>query len=199
MSQQINLLNPAFVEKKAILSSANLLQGLAAVLACLLVFYAYSAYRTRGMVGQAKEASRLQAEKQAQLLGLSAAYKPRQKDPVLAGEIEKIEKELGARDEALAILKGGGLENIRGYSGYMKAFARQIVPGLWLTGFSIRGREVALQGKTLRADLVPIYINRLDHEEVMNGTTFASLEMQVPKDKSANYLEFSLQANEAAK
>lgn len=198
MSQEINLLNPEFAEKSKVLSFGGMLQGLGALFVFMLLYYAVSVYQADALRKAAADALKTRALKQAQLARMAESYKPRQKDPQLVAEVARLEAEVKDRDRALSILKSGDLDNIHGYSRYMEAFARQIVPGLWLTGFSIQGREMSIQGRTLSPDLVPVYINRLDKEEVMRGVTFASLEMQLP-EKAADYLEFSLLSNGAGK
>lgn len=198
MSQEINLLNPAYAEKSRALSFAGMLAGLGALFVFMLLYYAVSAHQADVLRKAAADALRIQALKQAQLAHMAESYKPRQKDPQLVAEVMMLETEVNDRDRVLAILKNSDLDNIHGYSRYMEAFARQIVPGLWLTGFSISGKEMEIQGRTLSPDLVPAYINRLNKEDVMRGITFASLEMQLP-EKAANYLEFSLQSNGAGK
>lgn len=198
MSQEINLLNPEFAEKRKVLSFVGMLLVLGALFVLMLLYYAISAYQADALGKAAVDALKTQALKQAQLAQLAESYRPRQKDLQLVAEVARLEAEIKDRDRALAILKSGNLDNIHGYSRYMEAFARQIVPGLWLTGFSIQGREMDIQGRTLSPDLVPVYINRLDKEEVMRGITFASLEMQLP-EKAADYLEFALQSNGAGK
>jgi len=91
----------------------------------------------------------------------------------------------------------------------MRAFARQSVSGLWLTGFEINGdgAQMSLQGATAGPQLLPAYIQRLSQEPVMKGKSFATLRMAQPKevaDKSVvrSYVEFNLQsvpASEGAK
>ena len=177
MSQEINLLNPAFAEKSNVLSFTGMFQGLGALFAFMLLYYAVSAYQADSLRKAAADALKAQAVKQALLARMAESYRPRQKDPKLAAEVATLETEIKDRDRALTILKSGDLDNIHGYSRYMEAFARQIVPGLWLTGFSISGKALSIQGRTLSPELVPAYINRLNKEEVMRGITFASLEM----------------------
>jgi hypothetical protein len=38
-----------------------------------------------------------------------------------------------------------------------------------------------LQGRALQPEMVPAYMNRLRREPVMQGKSFATLEMQVPQ------------------
>jgi hypothetical protein len=93
----------------------------------------------------------------------------------------------------------------------LRAFSRQILNGVWLTGFSIHGAgsEIGLQGRAMQPELVPAYISRLKREPVMQGKSFATLEMQLPlADQAgkgdpatarqrvpAGYIEFSLQSS----
>jgi hypothetical protein len=100
-------------------------------------------------------------------------------------------------------LKGGAIGNTEGYSEYMRAFARQVVSGLWLSGFDIigDGTQMSLSGGVVNPQLVPSYIQRLNKEKVMKGKTFASLQMQQPKaipNKApvTTYVEFSMQSVE---
>jgi len=131
----------------------------------------------------------------------------------LEQELKKVETDLAMQREIINTMKSGVLGNTRGYSEYMQAFARQIVNGLWLTGFSIDGdaAQMSISGAALSPELVPAYIKRLNNEKAMRGKAFSSLQMQLPKSNvgadagkqaTTQYLEFSLQsvnADEAEK
>ncbi|HEX6828746.1 MAG TPA: PilN domain-containing protein, partial [Burkholderiales bacterium] len=83
---------------------------------------------------------------------------------------------------------------------HMRAFARQSMGGVWLTGFSLApaGNGLALRGRALSADLVPAYLGRLNREPVLQGGQFAALEISVPAvgpaAQTVPYVEFRLQA-----
>ncbi|MGH8711716.1 MAG: MSHA biogenesis protein MshI, partial [Burkholderiales bacterium] len=128
----------------------------------------------------------------------------------LQAEIKKAEAQLKARQEMVETLKhGGAIGSTEGYSEYMRAFARQSVNGLWLTGFEIigAGGEMAIVGRTVRPELVPVYVQRLSREPVMKGRQFASLRISLPQQAknvttsagNLRYLDFSLQSAEGGK
>ncbi len=102
------------------------------------------------------------------------------------------------------MLKSGAIGNTEGYSEYMRAFARQSVNGLWLTAFDITGdgAQMSLSGAVLNPQLVPVYIQRLGKEKIMRGKTFATLQMQQPKQEAdrpvARYVEFNLRSTPAS-
>jgi hypothetical protein len=100
----------------------------------------------------------------------------------------------------LTMLKSGAIGNTQGYSEYMRAFARQSINGLWLTGFDIigDGTQISLSGAVVNPELVPSFIQRLGKEKVMQGKTFSTLQMQQPKkdgDRAVpRYVEFNLRS-----
>lgn len=216
MSQQINLFNPVFLKQKKYFSTLTMAQALGLILAGALVLVAYAKYELTHLT---KEADRLKLQLntvQTQLTTVSAEIAAKRSNKTLENEIRKVETEIRAQKMALSTLRDGDFGNTSGYSEYMKAFARQIINGLWLTGFSISGAgaDIQLQGRALQPELVPIYINRLKQEPAMQGKSFATLAMQVPqveltektdqrvaspKQGPASFIEFTLKSSEVAK
>jgi len=147
----------------------------------------------------------------AQLAKTNAGLGPRQKNKPLEDEVVKIEAEVKSHQQVFDTLQKGEFGNTKGYSEYLRAFSRQIIDGLWLTGFSIHGagNEIAIQGRALQPELVSAYISRLGREPVMSGKSFAVLEMRVPQVDQpikgdpttakhrvpAAYIEFNLQSS----
>lgn len=211
MSQQINLFNPDFRPRRELFTALMLVQALVVLTLVLAGVYAYQYRQAQALNRQAGElAAQLEQEK-LNLMKVSAEYAPRAKSEALEKRAGELERQLQGEEAVLEVLQGGSLGNTQGYSGYMLAFARQSVPGLWLTAFSIKGagKEMAIAGRTLRPDLVPAYIQRLNQETVIQGGSFTALEMQQPRPAPAadgkpaqlpNYIEFRLGAMaEAAK
>lgn len=209
MSQQINLFNEEVHKHGQTFSALNMLQGLAAILLCALLFYAYENRQTEHLQQQLDDADKSLAAEQSRLAALSADFARQRSGMTIEQELAKVAAEATAQREIINALKSGVIGNTRGYSEYMQAFARQMVNGLWLTGFSIDGdaTQMGISGAALSPELVPAYIMRLNNEKVMRGKTFASLQMQLPKEDaskpaSRQYLEFTLQsaaASEAVK
>jgi hypothetical protein len=202
LSQQINLFNPIFLKQKRYLSAATIVQALGMLLAGALLLAAWTGYQASSLREEAEVGARQLAAAQSQLNSLSGAASG-QKDEALENKVRDTEAELKAMRQVFDVLRAGELGNTRGYSEYMGAFARQSVDGLWLTGFGIHGAgaEIALYGRALRAELVPAFIGRLGREPVLQGKSFAALDIRVPQgsgDKAdaapAPYLEFSLRS-----
>lgn len=179
MSQQINLFNPIFRRQKKYFSSVTMLQALSIIALGCLLLAGDAARRGRVLTLQAASAdARLQAREQL-LAETRVRYAPRAKQAALVAELDVASETLTMLRQAAATIEQGGLGDTRGFSVYFRAFARQRVDGLWLTRLDIGagGERIGVQGNTLQAELVPLYMRRLASEPVMQGKAFSTLEM----------------------
>ncbi len=205
MSQQINLLGPAFRKQHLLLSATTAAACLAIVVVTLLAAQFFLSQQVKRLTGELKSAQTTLKERQAQVEKFIADSAKRKKDAALEAEIARFEFELKLGRESIQALKGGALGNQQGFSEYMRAFSRQSITGLWLTGFIIAGAgDISIRGRVTQPDLVPSYIQRLNREKIFQGRTFATLEMHMPKgdpagaaggkdqNRTSRYLEFSL-------
>ena len=211
MSQQINLFSQVFLKKRKIrYSAATMLRVLGLIVALAVLLYGYLIYKTDAVTTQAAETDKKLASEQARLTKFTSEFAPQQASTQLQAEIKKAEAQLKARQEMVETLKHGGpIGSTEGYSEYMRAFARQSVNGLWLTGFEIigAGSEMAINGRTMSPELVPVYVQRLSREPVMKGRQFAFLRISLPQQAKGvttsagnlRYLDFSLQSVEGGK
>ncbi|WP_334190917.1 PilN domain-containing protein, partial [Noviherbaspirillum sp.] len=178
MSQQINLFNPIFLKQKKYFSAVTMAQALGLILLGSALLSAYTNYRVTELAREADATTAQLASAQAQLNKLNAEFGPRQKSALIEQQTKAAELEVAELKQVVDFLTRGEFGNTNGYSEYMRAFSRQIVPDLWLTGFAISGAgsEIALQGRALKAELVPAYISKLKRETVLQGKSFAALE-----------------------
>lgn len=213
MTQNINLLAPAFRKQRQLLSLAMAVQCLAAVLLVLAANHFYLREQVGGLAEELSSAEKVLKSQRSYADKLVGQSTQRKVDTQLESEIAKLETELKQGREAMDALKGGAFGNQQGFAEYLRAFSRQSVSGLWLTGFTIAGSgELELRGRVVAPDLVPGYIQRLNKEKVLAGKSFAKLEMSRPqaepeavKDKdakkaprAARFLEFNLATVEKA-
>lgn len=205
MSQQINLFNPIFLKQEKHFSAVTMVQALGLILVLGILVSAYAAYRLSGLQSEANFTAAQFQLTQNQLAKVTAEYGPKPKDPVLEAKVRYAESEAQALQRVSEILSKGEFGNTDGYANYLSAFARQIIDGVWLTGFGIQGagNDISLQGSALRPELVPVYLSRLKSEPVLQGTSFATLEMTLPntvpgaadrtdKQRLATYINFNL-------
>ncbi|HUF81050.1 MAG TPA: hypothetical protein VMN03_07935 [Burkholderiales bacterium] len=210
MSQNINLLGAAFRKQRQVLTLATVAQCLGVMLVALFGYHYYVQQKVIGISTELQGAESLLRSQKGyvdKLKGKPAA----QGNPQLDADISRYENELKEARVAMAALKGGAFGNQQGFAEYLRAFSRQSVNGLWLTGFTITGSgELEIRGRVLSPDLVPSYIQKLNQEQVLAGRSFARLEMNRPKPEpqaagkdakkppAPRFLEFSLATSDAA-
>lgn len=215
MSQNINLLAPAFRKQRQLLSLARVAQCLAFMLFVLFAYHFYLREQVGELAEELSSAEKVLKSQRSYSDKLKGQSAGRKADTQLEAEIARLETELKQGREAMDALKGGAFGNQQGYAEYLRAFSRQSVSGLWLTGFTIAGSgELEIRGRVVTPELVPGYIQRLNKEKVLAGKSFAKLEMSRPqaepeagkdKDKdakkaplAARFLEFNLATVEKA-
>lgn len=183
MSQQINLYNPLFRKKSFSPTSANaMLYGVGIIAACCAVFGVYQDNRTRAVERNAQAVAQQHAEATANRDKLAAQLELQKPNAELAAELNQLEARLKGRQEVVDALKSGAIGSTAGFSPYMAAFSRQTINGLWLTGFDIAsaGNEFTIEGRTLSADLLPVYLSRLNSETTLQGRQFAAMRIAQP-------------------
>jgi hypothetical protein len=183
MAQQINLFNPIFRPQRMTLLSATVLSIVLGLMA-LAGGAAFAVVRQEGNALKARVdagAARLEAA-QAEAKKLAAEIAAQKKDVNLEAEVARLETLAGQRRDSMAVLKGGVLGNTTGFAEYFRAFARQTVSGLWLTGFTVSGggADVSVAGRMLDAEILPQYLGRLKREAVFNGRAFSGLRIGQP-------------------
>lgn len=180
MSQQINLLNPIFRKQRFSFTSATaMLYGVAIAAALTALAAVYEDYRLRVRQAQAQTVEGALKEVRARHDQLTAEQAARKPDPQFAARIAQLDTRLKNRQEIVAALQDGVVGTTGGFSEYMRVLSRQSINGLWLTGFDITagGSELTLSGRTLSADLVPAYLQRLNQEKPLQGRQFATMRI----------------------
>lgn len=213
MSQYINLLGPAFRKQRQGLTLARALMALGLTVLVMLGLQAHDQQQLSGLreeLASAQHLVKAQGVHTDRLKGEGAAKKG---SSGLDVEVQRLEGDLKSARDSMAVLEGGALGNRSGFARYLQAFSRQAIDGLWLTGFSVAGNgDVAINGRVIRPELVPAYIQKLNNEPALQGRAFSTLELRRPAPvtnaapakegekpavEAPRYLEFALASGEA--
>lgn len=214
MSQNINLFNPAFRKQRRVVTLATVVQVLGITLAALAGYHYTLLQQANGLTEELRSADGLLKSQRGYVDRLKDKSAAPKVEVQLESDIARLETELKLARDSMEALKSGGFGSQQGFAEYLRAFSRQSVNGLWLTGFTISGAgDFEIRGRVVSPDLVPSYIQRLNREQVLAGRSIARLEMTRPapaaaadKGKDAKkapptprFLEFSLATSEAVK
>ncbi|MGK5078918.1 MSHA biogenesis protein MshA [Janthinobacterium sp. HLX7-2] len=210
MSQQINLFNPQFEQKKHHMSARTASLGLGGLALGLLLLSVLGQRSLADLEQREAGVKAALAQVEAKRDQIVRDFPPRKKDPALAQEVAAAEAQRQLLQDASAVLASGELGNTLGYASYFRALAQGRLEGVWLTGISIAGagNDIGLQGRALHASLLPAYITRLGQQDDLKGKSFASLdigppappavavaETRAPSVPTVPYVTFSLQAS----
>lgn len=188
MSQQINLFHPSLLPEKEWVTGRNLALAVAGLLTLLLIAAGVTQYRLASATERARAAeqsvTQLKAKLQEVSQQLTAAKVPADKD----AELSRLQRAVTEREQVLALLEQGSPKEGQGFADYFRGLARQSLPGLWLTGFSLGagGNGLEIRGRMTDQSLLPEYIRRLNREPVFVGREFAALDVRLPEAPDAS-------------
>jgi hypothetical protein len=206
MSYQINLYNPALLKQVVPFSAWLMLQGMVLLIFLCILVTAYIKYPLSALETQVQITEEKLNRVRNQLIDMSATLKQKTVSTLLEEELTRFESRLNAKKLIIEILGKDTLGNTTGYSEYMRAFSRQLLNGLRLTGFVISNTEMVLTGRLIKPELIPAFLQRLKHERVMQGRSFSNLQINMPEPEklvdleestmvTPDYLEFSLRSS----
>lgn len=203
MTQNINFYQPALRKQATKFSARAMVQAGAAVTVAVLVIYGYSLVQVSELRAQLREADQQRDAATQRLAGATQQFIAGNPSGGEQARIEQLEKEILAYQQVQRVTQAEGLSNSAGYSGYLIAFARRNVPGMWLTRFEIggRGETLLLEGRSTVPELVPRYLHSLAQEPALTGMAFKLFQIQRPevadKRSTDGYVEFRVGTTES--
>lgn len=182
MRQQINLYQPIFNREHRQLSGATLITALGVVVVTLLGLSLYG-HHSAGQLAQEVESMRARAAQQEQVVAKVGELHAARGNPVeIEARVKQLSETVAARKRALTVLQAGDAGQTIGFADRLEALARRHVEGLWIDSLVLSGTNgsMTLQGATLNADTVPVYLQGLAHERALAGTRFDDFVIERP-------------------
>ncbi len=191
MNQQVNLYQSQFKRQKKLFSAMTMVQVCAIFIVISVLIYGYSYISLQPLEGQLSTLQSNLAELNNDLTLLQRQLPGEAGSRLLENEITRLSNELSRRQRVQDMLSNRIIGNIDGLSAYLEVLARQHVEGAWLTKISVAsgGEILSLEGRTLSSELVPIYLDRLATESLLDGMSFNVMEMTRPETPS-NFFDF---------
>jgi hypothetical protein len=205
MSQQhLNLLSAdlrsrrpwATLQQGVVLLAALAVLCLAAVPALLLASRHERAEMSRLQTDLAQQREQLQQ----QLASLPSDRSTAHDD--LSRRWQLLREQDRARTQVRQILSTGSAGRTDGHAALLLALARQADPAVWLTGVTVGpdGSALELTGRMADPAAMPGYLERLRREPLLQGRTFAQLQLRRlgadgPDPEAAGLTEFVLRSS----
>lgn len=112
-------------------------------------------------------------------------------------QLEEASRTLAERQAALSLIQGTSLGDTKGFSRHLRALARQDIDGVWLTHIvlSALGDQTRIEGRAVRAELIPLYVQNLTAEPAFEKQRFHRFQIENPDDDDP-WLTFSMDSRQ---
>ncbi|MFH1045194.1 MAG: hypothetical protein V1796_09195 [Pseudomonadota bacterium] len=182
MSQQINLFDPGLRSRRSPLTAGTMAVAIAVLMAGMLGVHQVAKRDLARAEALRNNADSRVIELRAQLASAGSQSR-RDADKALLDEIARVETRVKGWQELLERLRGAGIGNTEGHAGFLEALAREHADGVWLTGVAIGGAAggFSIQGRVLRPELLPGYIQLLSGEEALRGRRIGDMKIIQPR------------------
>ena len=194
MRQQINFYNAEFSTGPQIFGAATLLIGCGVILLAMLLSYVF-ALQQQGSI-----TSKLQIVRNQEKAAIERLQNLRPTITAVGGDqnwserLEEATRSLREKQLVLSLVQGSTLGATQGFSGHLISLARRDTDGLWLTHITLSGLgdKTQLEGKALRAELVPAYLQSLAEEPPFAAQRFHQLQIEGSEDPTDGIVTFSM-------
>ena len=180
MTQNINLCDPSLRARRDLLGFESALAIVAAAVVCVMLAAGGARWSLARLEPVAASSASELGAQQAAVQALAAQAAGSKPDTGLQAEIAGLQRMLTQRGAALRAVSDGAVDREGGFAGRLEALARQSIDGLWLTGVVLRQDDVLLKGRALTPSLIPVFVQRLDHEPSLQGRSFKALDVIRP-------------------
>ncbi len=195
MSQQVNLYQPVFRKQKRKFSALAMLQATLLVVLGIGLLYGYTWWQVRQLRAETAQTDKQLASLTKRLDETARQFGERLQSKDLQAQVQKLQEQVSEKQRLHQILRSAQF-NTQGFSDYFIAFARQHIPGVWITGLDITGAadQLTLSGRSTNPELVPRYLQKLSTEKRLSGIEFQTFQMSRggadAKGGATSYVDF---------
>ena len=195
MSQQVNLYQPIFRKEKRKFSATTMLQATALTVFGIGLMYGYTYWQVRQLRVEAAQTDKRLVNLTKRMDETARQFGEHLQSKDLQVQVQKLQEQVAEKQRLQQILQSAQF-NTQGFSDYFTAFARQHIPGVWITGLDITGAadRLTLSGRSTNPELVPRYLQKLSTEKRLSGIEFQTFQMSRggadAKGGATSYVDF---------
>ena len=193
MNQNINLFPPELRPQGRVLTATSMLKAAGALLVLLSVIYLFADSGLRDIEREIEIVARQEAAAVDQLENLGSLITAITGEKSWAEQLDEVSHVLREREAVLTLIQGTTLGDTDGFSRHLRALARQDIDGIWLTyiALSALGDKTRLEGRAIRAELIPLYVQDLTAEPPFARQRFHQFQIN-GQDDEQTALTFSM-------
>lgn len=185
MKQEINFYRGQFRSERRIFGTATMLGACVAILATMLMMYAFARQEVGSLDNELHNLSLQQDAALRRLDQLQPLLIAAGAGQTWAQRLDEANSTLQQKQLVLSLVQGSVLGDTHGFSRYLRSLARQDVEELWLTRviLSPSGDQTKLQGNALRAEVVATYLQGLAQEPPFARQRFNQFQIETFEDQ----------------
>jgi len=194
MNQQINLYQSQYRPQTRMFPAGFMLQATGVLLFAMLLIYGFAQQRVDGIEQELEVVTRLESVAHERLQNVGPLINAVTGETNWAEQLDNSLQMLAERQAVLSLIQGSTLGDNKGFSRHLRALARQDTEGLWLThiALSALGDKTRLEGRAIRAELIPLYVQDLTAEAPFAKQRFHRFQIDDPVDDDDTALRFSM-------
>lgn len=194
MKQQINLYAEEFRPETNAFQSLFMFQAAGVLVLALVAIYLFAHSEVAGVEVEIQQVSRLESAALDRLKTVGPLILSLTGEQSWAQQLDDANRTLAERQAVLNLINSTTLGKPDGFSGQLHALSRQDVDGIWLTRIvlSAAGNSTRIEGRTYRAELIPVYVQDLTAEPSFATLRFHRFQIANEPDNADAALRFSM-------
>ncbi|MDH3749600.1 MAG: hypothetical protein OEU40_03300 [Gammaproteobacteria bacterium] len=197
MNQQINVYQIQYRPQTRMFPAGFMLQATGILLFAMLLMYGFAQQRINGIEQELEIVTRLESVAHERLQNIGPLINAVTGETNWAEQLDDSLRMLAERQAVLSLIQGSSLGDTKGFSRHLRALARQDVEGVWLTHIvlSALGDKTRLEGRAIRAELIPLYVQDLTAEPPFAKQRFHHFQINSPVADDETALHFSMDSD----
>ena len=197
MNQQINLYQDQFRPQTRMFPAGFMLQAAGVLVFGMVLATLFAQQRINSVEQELEIVARQESVVLERLQNIGPLINAVTGETNWSEQLDDGLRKLAERQAVLNLIQGSALGDTRGFSRHLHALARQDVDGLWLThiALSATGDKTRLEGRAIRAELIPLYVQGLTLETPFAEQRFHHFRIDSPADDEGTALLFSMDSD----
>lgn len=194
IDQQVNLYHPEFRPETNAFQSIFMLKSIAILGIALSLIYTFAQQGVSSVYAELEVVARQEATAIERLQNVRPLIQAVTGELSWSEQLSDASRMLAERQAMLSLIQGESLGDTEGFSRHLSALARQDIDGIWITRIvlSALGDKTRIDGRAIRAELVPLYVQNLTEEPAFTEQRFHRFEIDNPVDERETSLVFSM-------
>ena len=198
IKQQINLYRAEFRPETNAFQSVFMFQAAGVLVLVLMLLYAFAHRGVTGIDEELSVVARQEAAAIERLENVRPLITAVTGEQSWSAQLEEAASTLAERQAVLAMIQGSTFGDTKGFSRHLRALSRQDLDGLWITRLvlSALGDRTRIDGRAIRAELIPLYVQNLAAEPAFAEQRFHQFQIDNPVDDDEPALTFSMNSQD---